>query len=207
MGKNNNGAESAKASQTNNTKNAAATGDSKPAQTIEEAKAILDKVFKPETQTEEAPKIVLTASAIVPAAKTEEAAAPAETAPETEEAPKQPTEPKSEPQPLTFAEMQAKINAELSRLKQQQERAAKRETLVNCKREMKEYCDRLAQTESFEADFCRLSFQTLGEEYSRQNFKDSFLISNPAIIRKFCDILAAEVDTKIKEIENEIING
>ncbi len=190
MGKNNNGANSAK--QNTNTNNAnGAKGSTKPAETIEEAKAILDKVFKPETQTEEAPKIVLTASAIVPAAKTDEAAAPAE----------------PEPQPLTFAEMQAKINAELSRLKQQQERAAKRETLVNCKREMKEYCDRLAQTESFEADFCRLSFQTLGEEYSRQNFKDSFLISNPAIIRKFCDILAAEVDTKIKEIEHEIING
>lgn len=189
MGKNNNGAESAKASQTNNTKNAAATGDSKPAQTIEEAKAILDKVFKPEAEKP------------AEAATTE---APA-TAPEAAKAETKPAQPENKP--LTFAEMQAKINAELSRLKQQQERAAKRETLVNCRNEMKEYSERLANTENFEAEFCRLSFQTLGEEYSRQNFKDSFLISNPAIIRKFCDILAAEVDGKIKEIETEIING
>lgn len=193
MGKNNNGAESAKASQTNNTKNAAATGDSKPAQTIEEAKAILDKVFKPEAEKP------------AEAATTEAPATAPEPTKAAEAAAEKPAQPENKP--LTFAEMQAKINAELSRLKQQQERAAKRETLVNCRNEMKEYSDRLANTENFEAEFCRLSFQTLGEEYSRQNFKDSFLISNPAIIRKFCDILAAEVDGKIKEIETEIING
>lgn len=203
MGKNNSSAAGAKENKTINTNNA---NGSKPAETIEEAAAILGRVFKPETEPAEKP----TEQAEPTEQKTDtaEAAAKAETA--AKEAPQQSPDLFSEPapKPLTFAEMQAKINAELSRLKEQQERAAKREILVNCKRQMKEYSERLAQTENFEADFCRLSFQTLAEEYnSRQAFKESFLISNPAIIRKFCDILAEEVGAKIKEIETEIING
>lgn len=187
MGKTTNSAESAKTNQTTNVETQAAV--------TEKAKSILDKVF------------------IVDGIK----GTPAEAKPEAEKAQPTPTEetPKQspelfttqEPKALTFAEMQAKINAELSRLKEQQERAVKRETLVNCQLQMKSFSEKLAQTENFEADFCRLSFQTLGEEYSRQSFKDSFLISNPAIIRKFCDILAEEVKTKIKEIETELING
>ena len=133
---------------------------------------------------------------------------PAEGEPKTETAQTQPTDgtPKTEEKPkMSIEEMRRQVEMELERLNRKQELAEKREIFIRTKVNLSNLRRDLDESKDFEVDFCKLTLSKLNSAGYDAKFSDMFKITNREILLKFCQWLDGEINSRLDELESELV--
>ena len=129
------------------------------------------------------------------AAKAAADGTPAAGEPQTEEA-----KPK-----LSIEEMRRQVEMELERLNRKQELAEKREIFIRTKVNLSNLRRDLDESKDFEVDFCKLTLSKLNSAGYDAKFSDMFKITNREILLKFCQWLDGEINSRLDELESELV--
>ena len=128
----------------------------------------------------------------------------AATVPQTETAAPHTTKaPKAE----TIEQLQKRLETELTRLNHKKTLAKNREHFIDSMGSLQLYIDDLNNENEFETQSGKLTFQVLKTDRYQPNFKDTFSITNTALIKKFCFMLVSEMKEKIATLETEFLNA
>ena len=100
--------------------------------------------------------------------------------------------------------IKAQLEEQLKRIAYKNEIANNREKFLETKKDLVKVKETLGRETMFESNDMSIIFKSrVQDNYSR----DSFSISNRALILKFIDCLSGEIDAKVREIETELIVG
>jgi hypothetical protein len=104
----------------------------------------------------------------------------------------------------SIEELKAKLEEQLKTIERKNELAGRREKFLSTKKELRRINIYMKRDLTFESKNIKIVFKAPTNENS--NYSDEvFSISNNDIIRKFIEILSFEIDSKVKEIETELI--
>jgi hypothetical protein len=103
--------------------------------------------------------------------------------------------------------LKKQLEEQLNKIARKNEIANNREVFLEKKRAILNAEKHLKNDKSFETKDIKISFVYPSQNGNSNYGGESFSISNKSLILKFIEVLIFEIDTKIKEIENELING
>jgi DNA-directed RNA polymerase specialized sigma subunit len=99
--------------------------------------------------------------------------------------------------------LKKQLEEQLNKIARKNEIANHREVFLEKRREILNAEKFLKTEKGFETNNIKISFLYPNEN---SRYDGGFAISNKSLILKFIEVLLIEIETKIKEIENELIN-
>jgi len=103
---------------------------------------------------------------------------------------------------LSIEKLQQQLENQLRRISYKNEIAKNRERFLATKKDLTQVKTFMEKENLFESNGVKIVFKAPIAGYER----DGFSIANTELILKFIDVLSAEIDVKVKEIETKLIN-